>query len=107
MALRKVVLPAPLGPMMPKISPCCTERDTLSTAVRRPKILVRPVVARMAVITVFLRRGQSGAMTALPLPVPGTNPGVSGLVSRRLDDVLLELGRPGGFGLAVEVLQHR
>ena len=36
-----VVLPAPFGPRMPKISPSSTEKDTPSTAARSPYRLVR------------------------------------------------------------------
>src|SRR5262245_56036474 len=36
-----VVLPAPLGPRKPRISPFCTEKETPSTAVVRPYLLVR------------------------------------------------------------------
>src|SRR4051794_39602292 len=40
-----VVLPAPLGPSSPKISPSCTPRSRLSTALRPPGYtLVRPSV---------------------------------------------------------------
>ena len=35
-----VVLPAPLGPMKPQISPGCTAKETSSTAVNLPKRLV-------------------------------------------------------------------
>src|SRR6185503_13418747 len=40
MTLKSVVLPAPLGPMMPSSSPARTSRLTLRTAVRPPKRLV-------------------------------------------------------------------
>jgi hypothetical protein len=36
-----VVLPAPFGPRMPKISPSATENDTSSTATRDPYVLRR------------------------------------------------------------------
>src|SRR5215468_1214238 len=40
MTLKSVVLPAPLGPMMPTISPGATPRETSRTAVNPPKRLV-------------------------------------------------------------------
>src|SRR5213593_2537231 len=40
MTLNSVVLPAPLGPMMPSRSPAPTSRLTARTAVRPPKRLV-------------------------------------------------------------------
>ena len=44
-SIRIVVdLPAPLGPRKPRTSPRRTENDTLSTAVKPPKRLVKPVI---------------------------------------------------------------
>src|SRR2546421_10621171 len=40
MTLKRVVLPAPFGPMMPSSSPACTSRVTLRTAVRPPNRFV-------------------------------------------------------------------
>src|SRR5262249_60375641 len=40
--LNIVLLPAPLGPLRPRISPCSTRNDTLLTAVKPPKRLVSP-----------------------------------------------------------------
>ena len=37
-----VLLPEPLGPMRPRISPCSTANDTLLTAVNPPNRLVKP-----------------------------------------------------------------
>src|SRR5260370_14148105 len=45
--LKKVLLPAPLGPMMARISPRGTVRLTLPTAVRPPKRMVSPSVRRI------------------------------------------------------------
>src|SRR5688500_2412041 len=42
MTLKSVVLPAPLGPIRPKISPCATESETSSSAVNPPKRFVMP-----------------------------------------------------------------
>jgi len=39
--LNTVVLPAPLGPIMPRISPSLTSKDKLKTAVTRPKFLCK------------------------------------------------------------------
>src|SRR5262245_56561031 len=46
--LKQVVLPAPLGPIRPTISPLSTARSTLLTAARRPKGGVSPRVSRRA-----------------------------------------------------------
>jgi hypothetical protein len=40
--LKKVVLPAPLGPMMPKMRPSSIFMSTFSTALRPPKYLQTP-----------------------------------------------------------------
>src|SRR5258706_13517583 len=45
--LKKVLLPAPLGPMIARISPRATVMLTLPTAVRPPKRMVRPSVRRI------------------------------------------------------------
>ncbi len=44
--LKNVVLPAPLGPMSPTISPSCTFMLTSSTAVRPPNRIVTPLASR-------------------------------------------------------------
>jgi hypothetical protein len=46
--LKKVVLPAPLGPISPMISPRSTRKFTESTAVRPPKRMVTFSASRMA-----------------------------------------------------------
>src|SRR3954464_5317448 len=51
-----VVFPAPLGPRKPKISPCCSSKETLSTMVFRPMIFVRLVAVRVVVIAGTLSR---------------------------------------------------
>src|SRR5687768_15794265 len=43
--LMVVVLPAPFGPRNPKISPAFTAKLTAFTAVKSPKLLVRPSTA--------------------------------------------------------------
>src|SRR5260370_35756167 len=45
--LKRVLLPAPLGPMMARSSPRGTVRLTLPTAVRPPKRMVSPSVRRI------------------------------------------------------------
>src|ERR1700682_1512233 len=45
--LKKVDLPAPLGPMTARISPCFTATDTLLSAARPPNRIERPSVLRM------------------------------------------------------------
>src|SRR5262245_35442922 len=44
--LKSVVLPAPLGPMMPTASPRATPRSTASAALTEPKDLERPLISR-------------------------------------------------------------
>src|SRR5262245_22340434 len=47
--LKQVVLPAPLGPMRPTISPSSTLRPTWFTAARPPKYLVRLRASRSGI----------------------------------------------------------
>src|ERR1700675_4933483 len=55
--LKKVDLPAPLGPMTARISPCFTATDTLLRAARPPNRIERPSVL-----------GMTGAGAPRPLP---------------------------------------
>ena len=48
--LKKVVFPAPLGPISPTISPSCTCMLTSSTAVRPPKRIVTLLASRTTVV---------------------------------------------------------
>src|SRR5262245_58523498 len=48
MAANSVVLPAPLGPIRPTISPCRTSSEAWSTALRPPNDLERPRTSSMA-----------------------------------------------------------
>ena len=41
--MKQVVLPEPLGPMSPRISPGFTSKETLLSAVKPPKRLIRPL----------------------------------------------------------------
>src|SRR5690606_7072667 len=59
-----VVLPAPLGPMMPVIRPDTMSRSTLSTAVIPPKALRRPRASRSVLLTAYpfpVRPAEDGA----------------------------------------------
>src|SRR5271155_48268 len=61
-SMRMVVdLPAPLGPRKPSTSPRATLKDTLSTAVKLPKRLVRPLMT--------ISGGSVSAATVAPLLV--------------------------------------
>ena len=68
--LKKVLLPAPFGPMMARISPRGTSKLTLSSAVRPPKRTVRPSVRRMggrrAAARPVLRTGAPLSRSGLP-----------------------------------------
>src|SRR3954466_16414348 len=44
--LKKVDLPAPLGPIKPRMSPCCRVTLALSTALKLPKALVTSCASR-------------------------------------------------------------
>ena len=46
MQLKVVLLPEPLGPIRPRISPSSTSNDTFETAVKPSNILVRPETVR-------------------------------------------------------------
>jgi len=49
-----VVLPAPLGPKKPKISPFSTLKEMLSTAVNLPKVLVKLWTSMLFFIEILL-----------------------------------------------------
>src|SRR6185369_2134262 len=53
MILNRVVLPAPLGPMTPVISPLLMEKLTSSRAVTPPKIWVMPETSSMGAASLF------------------------------------------------------
>src|SRR5205085_5913014 len=75
MALKKVVLPAPLGPMMPTSSPPSIATETPSTAVRPPK---RTVTSRADSSASLL----ASTMPRLPAP-PARQPSAQGLPAQR------------------------
>ena len=73
MRSNSVVLPAPFGPMMPRISPSCSWIDTSSTAVIPAKRFVTPCVSSMTLRSIIgtLRSGSRRA-TGLRSPRPPT-----------------------------------
>src|SRR5258706_7474119 len=57
MALKHVVLPAPFGPMRPKIWPVSIENETASSATTPPKrIVTSPSLRRLSAIVVLGQR---------------------------------------------------
>src|SRR5215212_2150760 len=66
MALRAVVLPAPLGPMRPRMRPSSTRMSTLSRATVAPKALRRPRASMQAMSALLLYIvGRSGPLAAV------------------------------------------
>src|SRR5262245_4199677 len=59
MQLKIVLLPEPLGPIRPRISPSLTSKETFDTAVKASNILVRPVTVRRATEGASVVRGQA------------------------------------------------
>src|SRR5437899_227485 len=59
MALRAVVLPAPLGPMRPRMRPSSTRRSTPSRAMVVPKVLRRPCASMQVIASAILLRGRA------------------------------------------------
>src|ERR1700730_15320416 len=53
-ALSAVVLPAPLGPISPRMRPSSTRRSTLSSAIVVPKTLRRPCASIVAITSLPL-----------------------------------------------------
>ena len=49
--LKIVLLPEPLGPMRPRISPCSTANERLLTAVKPPKRLTSPLTSSTGGLT--------------------------------------------------------
>src|SRR5258706_13731565 len=58
MALSSVVLPAPLGPMIPRMRPSSTRRSTPSSAIVVPKALRRPRASIDAMASALLLFGE-------------------------------------------------
>src|SRR5215468_3665394 len=48
MQLKIVLLPDPFGPIRPTISPSSTSKETCETAVKPPKVLLKPETVRRA-----------------------------------------------------------
>src|SRR5580692_3248997 len=57
MALSAVVLPAPLGPMIPRMRPSSTRKSTPSSAVVLPKVLRKPRASMHAMASTLLLWG--------------------------------------------------
>src|SRR2546422_11654961 len=66
--LKKVDFPAPLGPMIARISPAGTPRDTLLRAASPPKRTVSPSVLRIGgwVVMVVIRHLEVQHLPRLP-----------------------------------------
>src|SRR5512139_3881077 len=86
MALKNVVLPAPLGPMMPTSSPSRTTASTASTATRPPKRTVRALASsngvasdKVHLLLAALLARFAPPLLAAPLVAPLAPPGARGL----------------------------
>src|SRR5438445_10371707 len=65
--LKNVDLPAPFGPIRPRISPCCSVTDAASTALKLPKALVTSRASR----SMACSRSDGGfRRLAAPFPQP-------------------------------------
>src|SRR6516164_6501027 len=94
--LKSVVLPAPLGPISPRISPSASVKLTSETATSPPKRLVTPLTSSKAVIQSPSqsaarsdRASQSSRREQIappPAAVPRRSPDESWTVSERLID---------------------
>src|SRR5215470_223648 len=96
--LKKVDLPAPLGPMMARISPRRTLTETLLSAVRPPKRIERPSVLRI-----------TGAGPPRPAPAGATSGRGAvtlGELARRRDDRLVLGDHVHDLVLAPAQLEH-
>lgn len=51
--LKIVLLPEPLGPIRPRISPCSTLNDTLLTAVKPPNRFTSPLTSSTATLRCY------------------------------------------------------
>src|SRR3989338_5133396 len=63
--LKKVVLPAPLGPMMEAMCPSSSSKSSESSAVSPPNRFVTPLASRMAAISAL---GEGRPVTQLAVP---------------------------------------
>src|SRR3979409_1366640 len=90
--LKIVLLPEPLGPIRPRISPCSTRNDTLLTAVKPPKRFTNP----LTVSTPDTPLAHQGLLIAESRPL-----------RQRQHGLALHLAlRPHHIRLVVDVLQH-
>src|SRR5881296_2654540 len=85
--LKKVDLPAPLGPMIPRISPAGTRRDTFVSAASPPKRTVRASVVKMGddAVSVDTRATRSRSAPGNP----GRSMSLNELARRREERFLL------------------
>src|SRR2546423_9438424 len=74
MRLKRVVFPAPFGPMMARRSPGRTLSETSSTAFRAPKALETWVSVRASVAAVDMLRPVGGVRRSLFGARPGSRP---------------------------------
>src|SRR5579885_2801718 len=92
--LKRVVLPAPLGPITPWIRPGSTASETPSSTATAPKRFTRLSML-------------SRATAPIPARGPARRPGPSGHPGRHLELRVGQLGRPDDLVLAVHELHER
>ena len=91
-----VVLPDPLGPRKPKISPCGMARSTLSTATSLPKCLLRPLLVMAGSVTgEHYLRGYAGGQGVSFLEIELRKVDQAGPVT----GIEGEIGGEGGIGV--------
>src|SRR6266545_3643228 len=75
--LSRVVLPAPLGPITERISPCCTSSPTRLTACTPPKDLETSVIWSCALMSGPSRQPSFAPLVVLDVPIalPQPHPG--------------------------------
>src|SRR4051812_200601 len=91
MRLNVVLLPEPLGPIRPRISPSASSKETLLTAVKPPKFLVSPETLSTALLPT---QPNGSARVGVAL---GKRQGRVGRLDGR---------RPHDLRVAVDVLHH-
>src|SRR6266545_5393578 len=75
MALSAVVLPAPLGPMRPRMRPSSTRRSTPSRAMVVPKALRRPRASMQVMASTILLRGRAASQQFFRIQAEALNRG--------------------------------
>src|SRR5664279_6152498 len=83
--LKKVDLPAPLGPISPRISPCCSVTLAASTARKLPKALVMARASRSMGRSLLRGQRRGRLLPACPEPVD-QGQDAAGLKPRDQDD---------------------